>query len=77
LHRPFVILFEKDGADQASDRLLVGEDADDLGPTLLLAIDPLERIGRVDLGAMILTERLTPLRIKPPGKECERRILLD
>jgi hypothetical protein len=31
-HRPFIVLLQQDDdADQADDRLLVGEDADDVG----------------------------------------------
>jgi hypothetical protein len=30
LHRPFVVLFEQDGADETDDGVLVGEDADHL-----------------------------------------------
>jgi hypothetical protein len=33
LDRPFVVLFQKDCADEPCDRLVVGEDADDLGPS--------------------------------------------
>ena len=46
LHRPFIVLLEQNGADEAGDRSLVGEDADDLGPALDLAVEALERIGR-------------------------------
>jgi hypothetical protein len=38
LHRPFVVLFEEDGADQPGDGRLVWEDADDLGAALDLAV---------------------------------------
>ncbi len=31
LHRPFVVLFEQDGADEAADGGFVGEDANDVG----------------------------------------------
>ena len=34
LDGPFVVLFEQDGADQASRRLFVGEDPDNLGSPL-------------------------------------------
>src|SRR6266481_399119 len=38
---PFVVPFEEDGADETGDRLLIGEDADDLGVRRL--ISPLRR----------------------------------
>jgi hypothetical protein len=34
LDRPFVVLLEEDGADEPDDGVVVGEDADDLGPAL-------------------------------------------
>jgi hypothetical protein len=36
---PLVILLEEDRADQADDRVLVGEDADDVGATLDLLVE--------------------------------------
>src|SRR5262249_2734277 len=42
--------------DQAGDGVLVGEDADDVGAALDLAIETLQRIGAVDLGSVILVE---------------------
>src|SRR5512132_2902238 len=57
LHRPLIVLLEENGADQASDRSLVGEDADHVGASLDLAVDALERIGRVDLGPVLPRER--------------------
>ena len=50
LDRPFIILLEQDGAGQAGNGVLIGEDADDLGAALDLAVQPFQRIGRVDLG---------------------------
>jgi hypothetical protein len=47
---PLVVLLEHHGADEASDRRIVGEDADDVGAPLDLGIEPLERVGAVDLG---------------------------
>lgn len=57
-NRPFVVLFQEDGADQAGDGRLVREDADDLGTALDLAVDAFERIGlwifgRWSLGKLI------------------------
>src|SRR6202165_6213384 len=43
LNGPFIVALKQDGADQAGDGFLVGEDADDLGPALDLAVSPLER----------------------------------
>src|SRR5271156_608906 len=53
LDRPFIVLLEQDGADQADNGLLIGEDADDLGAALDLAVQPFQRIGRVDLGPVV------------------------
>jgi len=41
LDRPFIVLFEEDGADEPDQRSLVREDADDLGSALDLAIEAL------------------------------------
>ena len=49
---PFIILFQQDGPGEPDDGLVVGEDADDLGAALDLAVDALDRIGRVQLRAM-------------------------
>ena len=43
LHRPLVVLFEQDGADQANDGLFIGEDADDVGSARDLAVQPFSR----------------------------------
>jgi hypothetical protein len=48
-----VILFEQDGADQPHDAGLVREDADDVGPPLHLLVEAFERIGAVQLGAVL------------------------
>jgi hypothetical protein len=39
LNCPFVILFEQPRADEARDRLFIGEDANNIGTTLGLAIE--------------------------------------
>jgi hypothetical protein len=44
LNGPFIVLFEQDGADQSDDGIPVGEDADDIGAPLDLAVDALERV---------------------------------
>jgi hypothetical protein len=53
LDGPFVIPFEQDRADEVDDGIFVGEDADHLGPPLGLAVEPLDRVGRVRLDAML------------------------
>ena len=53
LHRPFIVLLEQDGADQAGDGVLVGEDADDVGAALDLAIEAFQWIGAVDLRPVV------------------------
>ena len=53
LHGPFVVLLEKDGADQTGDGFLVGQDADDVGATLDLAVEPFQRVGAVDLRPVV------------------------
>jgi hypothetical protein len=57
LDRPFVVLFEQDRADETNDGIFVGEYANHLGAPLDLAIDTFERIGGVELGAMLRRER--------------------
>ena len=49
-------MFEQDRAYEANDGLLVGEDADHLGPPLDLAVEALDRVGRVQLGSMLRRE---------------------
>jgi hypothetical protein len=38
LDSPFIVLLEQDGADRAVNGFLIGEDADDLGAALDLAV---------------------------------------
>jgi hypothetical protein len=38
---PVVVLLGEDGADEADDRIAVGEDADDVGAAAYLAVEPL------------------------------------
>ena len=45
LHGPFIVLLQKERADQAGDGVLVAKDADDVGPALDLANRPLQRTG--------------------------------
>lgn len=51
-----IILFEQDRADGAGYGVFVREDADDLGTAFDLTIEPLERVGRVQLGPMLRRE---------------------
>lgn len=53
---PFVVEVVEDGADEADDAGLVGKDADDTGPSFDLAVDPLEWVGRPDLGPVVAGE---------------------
>ena len=52
LDRPFVVLLQQECADQAGDRSLVGEDADDVGAPFDLTVQAFERVDRVQLGPM-------------------------
>src|SRR5437764_14615413 len=45
LHGPLIVLFEEDGTDEPNDGLVIGEDADDLGAALDLAVHALDRVG--------------------------------
>ena len=40
---PFVVLFGQHGADEADQRVAVGEDADDVGAAADLLVEPLDR----------------------------------
>jgi hypothetical protein len=53
---PFIGLFQQNGADQAGDGALVGKDADDIGAALDLAVEALDGVGAVDLGAVLARE---------------------
>ena len=53
LDGPFVVLFKQQCADEADDGAIVGEDADDLGAPLDLAIESLDGIGAVKLGPVL------------------------
>lgn len=50
-------MFEQDRADETDNGSLIGEDADDLGPGLDLAVEALDLVGRVRLGASPRRER--------------------
>ena len=57
LDGPLVVLLEEDGADEAGDGGFVREDADDLGAPLDLAVQSLERVGRMQLRPVLLRGR--------------------
>lgn len=44
LDGPFVVLFEQQRADETDDGVVVGEDADDVGPPLDFAVEALDRV---------------------------------
>ena len=50
LRCPFIILFQEQRADEPHDGLVVGEDANDIGAALDLAIEAFEWVGGVDFG---------------------------
>ena len=56
LDGPFVVLLKQQGADETCYCGLVGKDADDLGAAFDFAIVSLDRIGRVQLGAVLSRE---------------------
>ena len=51
---PFVVLFGEHGTDQTDDRGPVGEDANNVGATPNLAVEPLVRVVRPDLPPQVL-----------------------
>ena len=53
LDGPFVVLLQQQRADQADDGRFVWKDTDDVAAPLDLAVEPLQGVGRVDLGAML------------------------
>jgi hypothetical protein len=53
LNRPFVVLLDQDGSDEAHDRVLVGKDADD---SVRRLISPLSRPMGLQLGTMLRRE---------------------
>src|SRR5215469_3233031 len=50
LNWPFIVLLEQDRTDETCDGLIIGEDADDIGAALDLAVQPFDRVCRVQLG---------------------------
>jgi hypothetical protein len=53
LDRPFVVLLEQQGADEADEGGLVGEDADDFAVPLDFAVEAFERVCAVDLDPVL------------------------
>jgi len=49
LQGPFVILFDHHSSNQSDDGALIGEDPHDVGPAFYFGIEPLKRIGAMDL----------------------------
>ena len=56
-YRPLVGLLEQDRTDEPRNRSGVGEDTDNIGAPLDLAVQSLERVGRRQLGPVVLRER--------------------
>src|SRR6266536_2562689 len=56
LNSPFVILLKQQGPDEAGDGAFIGEDADNIGAALDLAVEAFERVDGVDFWAMIFRE---------------------
>ena len=54
---PVVVLLGEHGADEADDGGVVGEDLHDVGASLDLLVEPLERVVRPDLAPVIRRER--------------------
>ena len=52
-----VILFEEDGADQPDDCIFVRESTENIGSACDLDVEALDRIGGIQLGAMLFGER--------------------
>jgi hypothetical protein len=51
-------LFDQQHAGEADQRLVVGEDADDVGAATDFAVDALERVRRAQLGPVLARERV-------------------
>lgn len=70
-HVPFVVLPDQDGADQAMDRPLVGEDARQVGASLGLAVEPCQRIVRPGLPSVLARDAQVCQRIGlRPVQQC-------
>ena len=69
------VLLDEDGADQAGDGVLVGEDADDVGSALDLAMEPFQLVGRVQLGPVLAGEAHVTVDSLPDGKIIRKDLL--
>lgn len=56
LQLPFLLLLQQLAAHQAGDRGVVGEDADDVGASFDLLIEPVQRVGVPHLAPVLLRE---------------------
>src|SRR5205085_5800323 len=56
LQQPLIFLLEEDGTDQPGDAGLVREDADHVSPSFDLLVQPLQRVCRMELGAVLSRE---------------------
>ena len=56
LQLPFIVLLEQYRANQPNDGGLIGEDTDDIGAPLDLFVEPLKRVGAMQLTAVLLGE---------------------
>jgi hypothetical protein len=56
LELPFLLLLQQLAAHQPGDRAVVGEDADDVGASLDLLVQALQRVGAPDLAPVLLRE---------------------
>ena len=53
---PLVVLLEHQRSDEADHCGIVGKDANDIGSSLDLLVDPFQRVGRGDLLPVLLRE---------------------
>src|SRR4051812_46063767 len=69
LNGPLVVLLEQNGADELGDGRFVGEDADGIGAALELAVEAVERLGAVQLRALLGRQATTSDSIVHRGCE--------
>ncbi len=50
-HSPFIVLLKKQCANEADERVLVGEDLHNVGAPLDLTVQPLDGVGRAESGS--------------------------
>ena len=72
LDSPFIVLLQKDCANEPDDRSLVGKDADDFGAPLDLAVEALDRIRGMQLRPVLRREsscrRGRRVRLRPSAR---------